>query len=164
MLLYIIIIILGVLVDQLSKYYVVKDLMGIGSYPLIENVFHLTYCENTGAAFSALSGKQGFLIGFTILMVIVVLGLFFCIPKIKKYTVANLGLSLIASGAIGNLIDRIRLNYVVDFFDFRLIGFAIFNMADCFVVIGCGLMVYAIWFNKIPQHKEDFHFLNRKKA
>lgn len=82
--------------------------------------------------------------------------LFAVLPKDRQYFNINLALAFIIGGAIGNLIDRIRLNYVVDFFDFRVIGFAIFNVADSFVVIGCIIMVIAIWQNRFPQKKEDF--------
>ena len=160
MLLCILIILIGIGIDQLSKLYAVKVLATLTTMPIIPNVFHLTYIENDGAAFSIFSGKQTFLIIITIIAIVIIGIILFAIPKKKKYFLTNFAFSLILSGAIGNLIDRIRFNYVVDFFDFRLIGFAIFNIADCFVVIGCFLLILAIWRNHFPQSRSE---LNLKK-
>ena len=148
MLFYILFIIGGIVVDQLTKYLAVTFLSPVTTVPVIPHVFHLTYVENTGAAFSIFAGKQIFLILLTLIFIIVLIYFFVIMPKTKRYFDVNLALSMIISGAVGNLIDRIRLNYVIDFFDVRLIGFAIFNIADIFVVVGCILMVIAIFRNK----------------
>ncbi|MCT4633849.1 MAG: signal peptidase II [Firmicutes bacterium] len=146
---YMLIIIIGVVLDQIFKYLTVTKLSEVATFPLIENVFHLTYVKNTGAAFSMLSGKQGFLIAMTLIVIIFI---FYYIWKNKnvedkKWVVFSI--AMIQSGAIGNLIDRIRLNYVIDYFDFRLINFAVFNFADVLIVCGTILLgILMIVFNK----------------
>lgn len=141
---YIIIIVACVALDQLSKYFVQIKLQELGSVPIIENVFHLTYARNTGAAFSILKDKQLLLILFTFLAIAMLIGLLFKNIKLSGHILVNYSLVLIIGGAIGNLIDRMRLNYVIDFFDFRLINFAIFNVADVFVVCGAMLLAFAV--------------------
>lgn len=143
---YTLMIIAMVLLDRWSKIWAQEVLMKLETIPLINNVFHLTYVENTGAAFSILRGKVGFLIVFTGL---VLLGLFvFLVISIKKKEskVLLIALAMVIGGAIGNMYDRIFLGYVVDYFDFRLINFAVFNVADVFVVCGSILLgIYLIF-------------------
>ncbi|MGB3368747.1 MAG: signal peptidase II [Acidaminobacteraceae bacterium] len=141
---YIIIIAACVALDQLSKYLVQTKLQELGSVPIIENVFHLTYARNTGAAFSILRDKQLLLILFTFIAIAMLIGLLLKNIKLSGNLVVNYSLVFIIGGAIGNLIDRMRLNYVIDFFDFRLINFAIFNVADMFVVFGAVLLGFAV--------------------
>lgn len=162
MIIFSIIILICVILDQASKYFAETFLSQIPTFPVIRNVFHLTYTQNTGAAFSMFSDKQIFLIILTGIFTLFLIILLWLIPKKKKYVLTNLALSLIISGAIGNLIDRVRLNYVVDFFDFRLISFAIFNVADVFVVCGCALLIFAILTNKIPENKNELNLPGRK--
>lgn len=135
-----------IIIDQAAKYFVLKNIMSIDTYPLIEGFFHLTYAKNIGAAFSILQGKQIFLIITTTIFTSFLLFYLFK-TKTKKDTLwFKISLSLIIGGAIGNLIDRIRLGYVIDFFDFRYINFAIFNTADSFVVVGTILLAIIILF------------------
>lgn len=143
---YFIIIALVFIIDQLSKYLTVIYIKPIKSYPLITNIFHLTYAENTGAAFSILRDKQLLLVISTLIIIIGLI--FYLIRNLKTDQVfLKLSLSLIIGGALGNLIDRVRLNYVVDMLDFTLINFAIFNMADVFVVSGAVIFAYTILTN-----------------
>lgn len=140
---YFIIIALVLIIDQLSKYLTIAYLKPIRSYPLINNIFHLTYAENTGAAFSILRDKQLLLIISTLIIITALL--FYLIKNLKTDQVLlKFSLPLIIGGALGNLIDRIRLGYVVDMLDFTLINFAIFNMADVFVVLGVILFTYSV--------------------
>lgn len=140
-----ILIILGLIgLDQISKFLAVKYLVNIGSIPIIENIFHLTYVENKGAAFGMFQNNQ---------MIFVVVALFACVLGLYylyKKQVNLLGKSaiiLIIAGAIGNLVDRVRLGFVVDYFDFRIIWDYVFNIADVFVVIGTILLcIYIIFF------------------
>lgn len=132
---YIVIIAALLVTDQWSKYLAEVYLKPINSYPIIPGVFHLTYGRNTGAAFSILQGKQIFLIIFT--MIILSLLIFYLIKNIKNGSrLLKFSLAFIIGGALGNLIDRIRLSYVVDMFDFTLINYPVFNSADIFVVLG----------------------------
>lgn len=139
-----IIFILGILIlvflDQLTKWLAVTKLQPIHDFPIIENIFHLTYVENKGAAFGILQGKHLFFIVMTIIVMGFVVVYYFKLPKESKYHWMRLALILLALGAIGNLIDRIRLGYVVDFLYFKLIDFPVFNVADICVVVGVSIL------------------------
>ena len=147
-----IIIIVALIIDQVTKY-IVSSTMVLGqSIPVIENVFHITYFQNTGAAFGILQGQTTLL---TVLPIVLIIGiLIFLAVKTKgSHFTLPLALALICSGGIGNLIDRIRFGAVIDFFDFRV--FPIFNVADSFVVIGCGLLIiHMIFFDKTESSEE----------
>tara|TARA_Y100001933_G_C18915951_1_gene528855 strand:- start:323 stop:787 length:465 start_codon:yes stop_codon:yes gene_type:complete len=152
---YWILIVAMILIDQLVKYWAVTSLKPIGSIPLIQDVFHLTFAKNTGAAFSILRGKQVFLIVLTSLVIV---GLMFLMAKNIKEggnKMMTLSLALIIGGAIGNFIDRVRLDYVIDYLNFTLINFPIFNAADVFIVVGTGLLaILVIFFNiEMPAFK-----------
>jgi signal peptidase II len=121
----------------------------IDTYPLVENVFHLTYRRNTGAAFSILRNKQTFLIILTAIVVLVLIIYLIKIIKEKDLVLLKIPLSFIIGGAIGNLIDRIRLDYVIDFFDFTLINYPVFNVADVFIVLGSIILAYAVIFKGV---------------
>lgn len=145
---YISIIIFAIFLDQYSKYLILTLFNPQESLPLIPNFFHLTYVENTGAAFSLFSDMQFFLIATNLLFIGILILILIKIPKIKENRWINISISFIIGGAIGNLIDRIRLNFVVDFLDFRFVNFAIFNFADIFVVCGSIFLVIALLTNK----------------
>lgn len=122
--------------------------------PVIPDVFHLTYVENRGAAFGMLSGQGVLLIVLTaiILLALIVLIL---LNKIRSPFLLW-SLALVIGGGIGNMIDRIFRQYVVDYLDVRIIQFAVFNFADCCVVVGCILlMIYVVFF--------DHDFRKKKK-
>ncbi|WP_430884722.1 signal peptidase II [Fusibacter sp. JL216-2] len=152
---YWILIVAMILIDRLVKYWAVTSLKPIGSIPLIQDVFHLTFAKNTGAAFSILRGKQIFLVVLTSLVIV---GLTFLMAKNIKNggnKMMTLSLALIIGGAIGNFIDRVRLDYVIDYLNFTLINFPIFNAADVFIVVGTGLLaILVIFFNiEMPDFK-----------
>ena len=135
--------ILCIAIDSLTKLYISNNFITGQSVPVINRVFHITYHINNGAAFSILRGKTVFL---AICSIIIICGIFaYIIVKKPKDNLLMLSLTLILSGAVGNLIDRLFRGGVIDFFDFRLINFPVFNVADCFVVIGGILLfVYAM--------------------
>lgn len=130
--------------DQLTKLLAVHFLAPITTLPLIPKVFHLTYVENTGAAFSLLAGRSVFLILLTAALIAALIALLVRQPKTRAARPLNLALTMVIGGALGNLLDRLHYGYVVDFFDCRIIDFAVFNVADCFVVVGCVLVVASI--------------------
>ncbi len=150
---YVLYFILGIIMiaTDLGVKYLVDTQMKVGeTLPVIENVFHITYVRNTGAAFSMLAGKQIFLIILTAILIAAVL--FYIIYKKPTQPVLMLSLTMIIAGGVGNLVDRITKGYVIDFFDFRLINFAVFNIADIFVVCGAvALAVYLIWFDEVKE-------------
>ncbi|MBQ1271111.1 MAG: signal peptidase II [Clostridia bacterium] len=143
---------LMIIVDQLIKYWAVTELAPIGNINIIKGFFHLTYVENSGAAFSMLEGKQTFFIIITFAAFF----LFYYIYKtgIVSGRLANWAGTFVAGGAIGNFIDRLRLGYVIDMFNFELIDFPVFNFADICITIGGALFVLIIWFDYLRERRE----------
>ena len=140
-----ILIILGLIgLDQLSKILAIKYIVNVGSIPIIKNIFHLTYVENRGAAFGMFQNNQMFFV--LIALVACLVGIYYLYKK-KLNLLGKISIMFIVSGAIGNLIDRVRLGYVVDYFDFRVFWSYVFNLADVFVVVGTILLcIYIIFF------------------
>lgn len=138
---YIIFGIMMILFDQITKYYARIKLQTVGTIPVIEDFFHLTYVENRGAAFGMLQGQK---VLFTLLTVCIVAGLLYYISQNRESRFLKLTGTFIVVGAIGNLIDRLVLGYVVDFIDFRGIWQYVFNVADIFVVCGTMLLILGI--------------------
>lgn len=136
-----------VFLDQLTKWLVVLRLKPISDFPIINNVFHLTYVENRGAAFGILQGKHLFFIIMTSIVMVFITIYYFKLPSERKYHWMRLALILLAGGAIGNLMDRIRLGYVIDFLYFKLIDFPVFNFADICVVVGVAILSLFILIN-----------------
>ncbi|MBQ3226363.1 MAG: signal peptidase II [Clostridia bacterium] len=132
------------LLDQLSKWLVLETLTKVDTQALIEGVLHFTYCENRGAAFGILENQIWF---FIVITVLVLFGVGYYMVRYRPTSKwLNGSLLLLTGGALGNFVDRIFRGYVIDFIDFRLIDFAIFNVADCFVVVGaCMLAIYMIF-------------------
>ena len=136
-----IIIALLVAIDQIIKLLVLEHLKPMGSLTLIDGFIQLNYAENTGAAFGSFSGKTTFLSIFT--LVIIILGLIYLFVKKRKVDVEYICISLIISGGLGNLVDRIFRGYVVDYIEPLFVDFAIFNFAD--ILVTCSCIVLVIW-------------------
>ncbi len=129
----------AVALDQWTKSLAVSHLQPIGSYPLIENILHFTYVENRGAAFGMLANHRWvFMVLSTLAIGLMLFWLLKERPKSKWVQVAG---AMIIGGGIGNMIDRVVLGYVVDFIDVRAIDFYVFNVADSFVCVGCGMIL-----------------------
>jgi signal peptidase II len=139
--------ILGLLFDQVTKYWIVQNLHEIGNtIPLISDIFHLTYVINTGAAFSFFTGGVFWL---RWLSLIVSLGLIaYGIFGSRMNWTEQLGYGFILAGALGNGLDRFLFGYVVDFLDFRYIRFPVFNFADVFINLGVFFLIFAIFPSK----------------
>ena len=133
--------IIFIIIDQLSKIIVVNNLTNNKSIEVIKSFFYLTYTNNKGAAFSILTGRRILLI----LVALIVIGvLIYYVRKNKiEGKVNKIALSLVIGGSIGNLIDRILRGAVIDFIDVKIFGynFPIFNLADTFIVIGVFLLI-----------------------
>ena len=127
---FVLIAVLIVLVDQLTKFWVVNNLPYGETIPILGNVFSLNYIHNEGAAFSILTGKIGLLSIISIVVVLVVAVIWYRTPKEQK--IWRFAYALLIGGALGNWLDRIRLGYVVDFLRFP--NFPVFNVADCMLV------------------------------
>ena len=114
-----------VVIDQVTKYMIVKTMELSETIPLIEGVFHITSHRNRGAAFGILQDARWF---FVVMTVIVVAAIVWYLPRIRDQKMSSWGFALILGGAVG-IIDRLLKGEVVDFLDFRLIHFPIFNVA-----------------------------------
>lgn len=148
---YIIAAVLMVALDQAAKYWAFHYLQPQYTVPLWENAFHLTYVENRGAAFS-LFAQFDSRWAFVVLAAVITIAILVVLYKGTMQTaVGRWSLVLIAAGAVGNAIDRVVHGFVVDFFDFRLIHFAVFNVADIFICIGATLFILYVLFH----HKDD---------
>mgnify|MGYP000862953726 FL=1 len=142
--------ILIIVLDQVSKYAAAKYLKGGSPHIIIKNFFQLYYVENYGAAFGILQNRKVFFIIITSIVIIsITFFLFRCSYSLNK--LMKVSLCMLMGGAIGNLIDRIRLGYVVDFISIRFgkgYDFPVFNVADMFVVTGTILIMIMIISNK----------------
>lgn len=137
---YLLIIILGLVIDRLTKIYAVNNLM---ERTLAGKLINLTYLENRGAAFGILQDKR--LIFIILTTAIVIYLLYYFLKNIKTSPmILNLSLAMIISGAIGNFYDRLIQGYVVDFIEFSFVRFPVFNVADILVTAGCTLMIIYI--------------------
>ena len=133
-----------ILLDQGTKYLAVQKLKDQASFVLIPGVFELHYLENHGAAFGVLQGKKLFFIAITIVMIMLLIYVYGRLPSERRYyPLYGISIALFA-GAIGNFIDRVLHNYVIDFFYFSLINFPIFNVADIYVT--CAMVLFVILF------------------
>ncbi|MDD3052515.1 MAG: signal peptidase II [Candidatus Cloacimonetes bacterium] len=132
--------------DQYTKKMAQIHLKDQNPFIIVKNIFQLHYLENRGAAFGILQNQKIFFVISAILIILVIGFLYHKMPLSAKYIPLRICSILICSGAIGNMIDRVRLNYVVDFFYFELIDFPIFNVADIYVVAACILFAVLILF------------------
>ncbi|MCR5356934.1 MAG: signal peptidase II [Lachnospiraceae bacterium] len=144
----IIIMALLVALDQVSKLWAVRNLKDGTPIILIKGVLQLYYLPNgnTGAAFGILSGHRILFLCIALLVVAVIFYALLRIPCTSKYTFLRILLVFIAAGGAGNMIDRFRLGYVIDFIYFYLINFPIFNVADCYVSVSTILVALIILF------------------
>lgn len=142
-----IIIVLGILIDQISKWFALKELAGQPPVPVIENFFYLDYYVNTGAAWSFLSNKSWGIYILSAISLIASVVFIYWLNKIKDRRL-RLCLSLIIAGTIGNAIDRVFRGGVIDFVSlhFGNYAFPVFNIADSLLVIGIILLIIALLF------------------
>ncbi|MBO5472570.1 MAG: signal peptidase II [Lachnospiraceae bacterium] len=153
-------IILLVLLDQYTKYLAVIHLKDKAAFNIISGVLELNYLENKGAAFGMLQNQKVFFIFVAMVILGVIAYVLWKTPDDRKYTILHLLLSLIAAGAIGNVIDRIRYDYVVDFIYFVLINFPIFNVADIYISVSALVLILLLLF----YYKEkDLNFISFKQ-
>ena len=144
-----------IFLDQLSKWLTVINLGLHETFPLIEGVFHFTYVRNTGAAFSMFDKPEERWIFMSISTVAIIALAIYLWYNRKGSKLLCVALSFIIGGGIGNMIDRCILKYVIDMLDFRLINFAIFNVADSFVCVGVGLFALAVILEEIENSKKE---------
>ena len=159
---YILAIILCVAADQAVKLYVVSRLALYESAPLLPGVVELLYIRNTGGGFSILTGHTWILTVVTAALMAGIAALL--VKRYFSHPLAMWTLTIILGGGLGNLIDRVRLGYVVDMFNFQFISYPVFNVADILVV--CGTIGFAAYYlllhdrgepdgEKEPEHGTD---------
>ena len=132
--------------DQVTKYMAVIFLKDKSACNIINGVLELNYLENRGAAFSMMQNQKWFFVFLAVIIVGVIIYVLYKTPHAKKYNALHAQLVCIAAGAVGNMIDRIRLDYVVDFIYFSCINFPIFNVADVYITVGTAVLIILILF------------------
>lgn len=147
-LLYSLFALLIVVADQVSKYFVVKLIPLYTDVSFIPGLLGLTYVQNDGAAFSSFRGMQGMFAFIFLIFTVAILYEYFCKPmpftRAERWCIAA-----VYGGGVGNMIDRVRLGYVVDMIETKFMDFPVFNVADCFITCGCILMLISlVFFNK----------------
>ena len=134
------------ILDQAAKFFAAGLLQSVKTVPLWNEVFHLTYVENKGAGWGMFSDHTWLLTVAT--MIVVIAAVSYMVVKKPKDKLFLTAMTFMLGGAIGNLVDRIRQGFVIDFFDFTLINFPVFNIADCFITIGAAIfVVYVLFFS-----------------
>lgn len=152
----------GVMIDQYTKFLAVVNLKNKDSISIIDGVFRLHYLENRGAAFGMLQGQKIlFLVGGMIILAFLVY-FYVKMPHTRHFLPLRVCMIGIAAGAIGNIIDRARLNYVVDFLYFELIDFPIFNVADIYVTVSAAFLIVLLLFYYKEEDMELVFSLHKK--
>ena len=134
--------------DQITKYLVVENIALFQDVPLLPGVLGLTHVRNEGAAFSSFRGMRWLFVLIFVVLTLAVVYEYFKKPmpftKLERWSIAA-----IYGGGLGNMIDRVRLGYVVDMLETKFMAFPVFNVADCFITCGCLLlMAHLAFFNK----------------
>lgn len=157
--------------DQYTKYLTVKNLEVSESIDFIKGFLQFTYVRNKGASFGMMQGQRTIFIILTCVVLPIMLFFYFKISVIiniceeyvnsMKFKMLNISLMLMFIGAIGNFIDRIRFSYVIDFLDVEFIDFPVFNLADCYITVGTGIMLVMMFLMK--EKELDYILKPRKK-
>ena len=142
------VVIIATVADQLSKLWIVANIDLGGRIEALEGIFHLTYVQNFGAAFSSFEGMRWL---FALIFAVFTIGMVWEFSK-KRMPFSDFErwcIVFIFAGGLGNMIDRVRLGYVVDMIEVEFIKFPVFNVADCFITCGCILLIaHLMLFNK----------------
>ena len=134
-----------VVVDQITKWLTVANIALYADVPFLPGVLQLTYVQNTGAAFSSFEGMQWlFALIFALFTAVIVWEYRKNSMKFSKFEWWCI--IAIYGGGLGNMIDRIRLGYVVDMIETEFMEFPVFNVADCFITCGCFAMIFSLFF------------------
>lgn len=147
-------VIIIVLIDQLSKI-ILRNYISLGeSIPILKNIFELTHTENTGAAFSLFSGQVQILTMISIVATIIIITYLY-LEKTPLSKLQLLGWAFLLGGTNGNLIDRLFIGSVTDFFNVIIINFPIFNLADVFIDIGAMIIIFTSFFSTTNAKSEQ---------
>lgn len=157
-------VLLLILIDQATKYLAVKKLKGRRPFVLIPHVFELQYLENRGAAFGVLQGQKWLFLLLTVFFLAALTFAYVRIAGKKRFIPLQILVFFLYAGAIGNMIDRIRHNYVVDFFYFSLIDFPVFNMADIYITVSCMILLILFLFYYKEEDISQIFSVKRRKS
>ena len=146
--------------DQYTKQWAKVYLKDKPAYNLINGILELNYLENQGAAFGMLPNQKVFFIFVAFVILFVVGYVLLKVPDQKKYTILHFLFSLIVAGSIGNMIDRVRYDYVVDFIYFVRINFPIFNVADIYATVSAIVLLFLLLF---AYKERDLYFISFKQ-
>ena len=138
----------AVTADQLSKAWVVQNIPLHGQIDAIPGLFNLSYVQNTGAAFSSFEGMRWL---FLVIFLVFTAGIVweFSKKRLPFTTLERWCIAAVFAGGLGNMIDRVRLGYVVDMINLEFMEFPVFNVADCCICVGCfALMAHLLLFNR----------------
>ncbi len=153
--LYLAIVSVLILIDQFTKYLAIEHLMGKGQVEFIPNILNFVYVENRGAAYGMFSNNTFALAIVSLIVTFFLIYILFNSKKYFNFKYIDFVIILIIAGALGNFIDRFFRTYVVDFLEFGFIDFPVFNMADCYVVVGSVLIaIITIFFEKDNKENE----------
>lgn len=156
-----IIILALLLFDQFTKNLAVQKLMNKPAFVIIPKVLEFDYLENRGVAFGMFQNQKIVILISTMILLTCILLFMLKMPEGKKYTALHFVFSAIIAGGLGNMIDRLRLDYVIDFISFVLIDFPTFNVADCYIVCGTFILFFIIIF---VMKEEDLEFISFKRS
>ena len=152
--LYILFTVAVVAADQFTKYLTLANIPLHADVPFIPGFLGFTYVQNTGAAFSSFEGQQWLFAVIFVVLTVAILWEYFKSPmpftKFERWCIAS-----IYAGGLGNMIDRIRLGYVVDMIETQFMRFPVFNVADCFITCGCFAMLFSLVFINKEFWKEE---------
>lgn len=151
-------------VDQWTKFLAVARLKGQQDFVLVPGVLRFHYLENRGAAFGVFQDQRTFLLLLTGAILLAVCYVLWKMPSGKKYVPMKLLCFLVTAGGVGNLIDRVRQNYVVDFIYFTPIDFPVFNVADIYVTVSMALLFFLVLFYYKDEDLKFLGFKGRKKV
>ncbi len=132
--------------DQFTKYIILSSFQLYESKPVIKGVFSFTYIQNRGMAWGMFQGKIPIFLIFTSIILLLCFRIMYNVVDIKRYRWVKYVLIFLVSGALGNLIDRVSLGYVIDFIHFELIDFPVFNVADIYVVLSMFTAIILLMF------------------
>lgn len=144
--------------DQLIKLLVIEYLKPIQYFDVLEGILRLRYVENTGAIFGSFAAHTAFLTVFSVILLGVTI--FFLIKNKNQNKFVKFCLLFMISGGIGNIIDRIRLHYVVDYIEPLFVDFAVFNFADCLITVGAFLLIFYLIFDLFKDSKKGKEFVS----
>ena len=155
-----ILIILLVVADQIVKYYATINLESNGSIVILEGILQLTYLKNTGGILGILHDQSLFIVFIAVILVLIVIYFLSRLPDKPKFNIMHIVMSCMLAGGLGNLIDRIRFGYVIDFIYFIGIDFPIFNCADILISVSSVVLILLLIFFYM---EKDLEFLNFKQ-